>query len=337
MKKYKTKNFWKNNNQYLFLILVVPLFAVMCQRQEKQSKRDDLNNKIAQVNQEIIESKNLHTANVPKSLRATQTRYNQTYDSLYNGADTLDLCINQNDSLVANAFDRYAARIGRDFQMSAFLSNNDVEIFQKYVSQLDTMDFIKENAKKRILQNNGSMHDLMYFVELFDLDSINTQLNDKLTWKFYTDSNDIEQFELSILCFEKEQLNHAIGKEMNFLNRAWQKYNLQQQLIQNDSARAAELDDLTDSVQCDKADAKYDSINKTILDEFSLLSEYAPNFYIPEFDSIKKQYLHNDSIIKAKNRTFDNMKKLEDTLLQYQQSVLRKRDSLIKKLNAIEK
>lgn len=337
MKKYKTKKFWKNNNQYLFLILVVPLFAVMCQRQEKQSKRDDLNNKIAQVNQEIIESKNLHTANVPKNLRATQTRYNQTYDSLYNCADTLDLCANQNDSLVANAFDKYATRIGRDFQMSAFLSNNDVEIFQKYVSQLDTMDFIKENAKKRILQNNGSMHDLMYFVELFDLDSINTQLNDKLTWKFYTDSNDIEQFELSILCFEKEQLNHAIGKEMNFLNRAWQKYNLQQQLIQNDSARAAELDDLTDSVQCDKADAKYDSINKTILDEFSLLPEYAPNFYIPEFDSIKKQYLHNDSIIKAKNRTFDNMKKLEDTLLQYQQSVLRKRDSLIRKLNAIEK
>ena len=65
------------------------------------------------------------------------------------------------------------------------------------------------------------------------------------------------------------------------------------------------------------------------------MPEYVPNFNIPEFESVRKQYLRNDSVINNYNEIFFDMSKAEDSLEQYRQSIIRQRDSLVEKRNEL--
>lgn len=335
MKKFSFHNI--KNPKTLALLCAIPLLFIMCREQEKHAERNNLDNQISALNKEISNTQNLRTAPVPQNLQSTQSRYNRAADSVDNRADTIGACMMQNEDLILFAFNNYAVRVGRDFQMSKFLPSNDIATLQKYIANLDSTDFVQDMARARILDNMGSMHDLSYFLELLDFDSINMELTNKLAWNFYTDTNDNDITEISSLEFENPVLNNALNNEKNLLNRAWQKNYMHARLHTVDSLRAIDITNAVDSAQCEQTNAKYDSLRNQIINEFDDMDEYVPNFDIPEFNSVRTQYMHNDSLIREYYQTFDNMLNAEDTLLQYKQTIMRKRDSLAQTRQNLER
>ena len=201
------KNFFQNplkiRSPKLALACMLPLVFVMCRNYEKRVERNRLDNEISQVKQEIRTNKNLHTVRVPQKLRDTQIRYNNATDSVNKNADTMDWCMNQNDSLLIRAYNNYAERVGRDFQMSVFLPDSDIAVYQKYVSQLnsfDSVDMTIEHARRRILNNTASLNDVSLFFEYMP-DSINHELRNPLGWNFYMDTTNNDTLEMSVYEF----------------------------------------------------------------------------------------------------------------------------------------
>lgn len=314
MNKKSLFNPLKINRKYLALMCSLPLLVVTCKNHENQAQRKELDNQISNLSKEIEETQDFRTAKVPNYLQKTQSRYIDATDSLTNSSDTIELCVNQNDSLVMHAFNNYATRIGRDFQISKFLPQVDILTFQEFISGLDSADFTSDMAHQRIMNNTGSMHDLSYFLEAIDFDSINTKLCNKLMWNFYSDTsvNDFESNEIGILEFENPELNKAIHTETELLNRAWA-------LKQKDTLHTNDTVTYNDSTE-----------HKQTKD-VTIINYEKPNFDIPEFDSIRIQYTHNDSLINRYTNTWNGMTSAEDSLIQYRQAIIRKRDSLINK------
>ena len=339
MKKIKLTNPLKTRRVYLTLVFCIPLAFVMCHEHEKKVERDSLNSQISNLDREISETRDLRTARVPDHLRNTQSRYLNASDSLNNKSDSIGTYMMQNEDLLLVAFNNYATRIGRDFQISKFLSVNDITTLRSFIAQLDSMDYLQEMARTRILQEHGSLNDLSYFLEMLDFDSINAKLENKLAWNFYPDStsSDEEPIEISVLNFESQNVNDALRTEQNLLNRAWRKNTLQEELNANDSLRIHDIANVTDSGDLRYINAKYDSLQTQLIANFDDMDEYTPNFSIPEFDSIHVQYMHKDSIINEYYKTYDGMIRAEDSLEQYRQSMMHKRDSLVTRLNELEK
>lgn len=303
MKKNKFINPLKIRSIYLTLCFMVPGFITMCH----DNSHENLNNQISELDKKI--SKDLTVVDVPQKLKPVQDRYVRTKNSLNNMSDTVENCFNQNDSLIAAAFNNYATRVGCGFQISEFLSSHDIATFQKYIAALDSGDFIMGAARSRILQNRGSLHDLSYFFEMFDFDSINQKLENRLAWNFYRDTtNTTDSTEISVLNFENDSLNNLLMRESNLLNLAWRQ-NIIRRSVNNDTL---------------------DCVDSTMHFDNAQIAPYV-NFTIPEFDSVRVQYLHNDSIIRSYQNTMDTMTRAEDSLHEYIQSVRHQRDSLIKK------
>ncbi len=306
---------------YLICGCILPL-CVMCHNRERQEERDNLDAQIADLDKQIIESKDLHTARVPQKYRGTQYRYNKTTDSLAIRADTLDFCIAQNDSLISAAFNNYATRIGRDFQLSKFLSPDDIAVFQKNIAVLDSGEYVREMARNRVLNNQGSLHDLAYFFEMLDFDSINTKLENKLAWNFYADTIETdtdEPLESSYLNFENPELNNALNAETNLLYMAW-KY--------------AEQNNVADTNANQIADTNIVAPDTT---NVSCATTHDINFAIPEFDSVRTQYMRNDSVISSYYNTMSNMLNSEDTLEQYKRTIRKQRDSLYQRRQELDR
>ena len=277
----------------------------MCRNYEKHVERNRLDNKISQVKQEIRTNKNLHTVRVPQKLRDTQIRYNNATDSVNKNADTMDWCMNQNDSLLIRAYNNYAERVGRDFQMSVFLPDSDIAVYQKYVSQLnsfDSVDMTIEHARRRILNNTASLNDVSLFFEYMP-DSINHELHNPLGWNFYMDTTNNDTLEMSVYGFTDSVLFGALKNEKKLLNNAW---------VKNDSV-AVDTDNI-------------------------FINYFSPNFSIPEFDSVHETYTRNDSIINSYNRYYATMFGALDSLQKYyQDSITSTLDSLVTRRKALEK
>lgn len=308
MKKKFFQNPLKIRNPKLALACMLPLAFVMCRNYEKHVERNRLDNEISQVKQEMRTNKNLHTVRVPQKLRGTQIRYNNATDSVNKNADTMDWCMNQNDSLLIRAYNNYAERVGRDFQMSVFLPDSDIAVYQKYVSQLnsfDSVDMTIEHARRRILNNTASLNDVSLFFEYMP-DSINHELRNPLGWNFYMDTTNDDTLEMSVYGFTDSVLFGALKNEKNLLNNAW---------------------------------IKNDSVGIDTNDVFGFFVNYfSPNFSIPEFDSVQNQYKQNDSIIKSYTQYYATMSGAEDSLHNYyQDSMNATLDSLITQRNALEK
>lgn len=298
----------------------LPLLVTTCRYKHQQEQRE-LDQKIATLDKKIYETQDLYTASVPQNLRSTQSRMIKTADSLDKQADTLAFCLAQNDSLVSRAFNNYAVRIGQDFQISKYLPATDIAIFQKHIAVLDSGEYVQEMARTRILQNNGSLHDLSYFFELLDFDSINMGLENKLAWNFYTDTTAGEmdtQNETTVLNFEKPELNTALNHETSLLNLAW-KQNISPEYNNVDSVKNDTL-------------SVHTNPDTVLVDNKS-----GVNFSIPEFDYVRTQYMHNDSVIQAYNNAVTTMLNAEDTLEQYRQTIRRQRDSLYQRKRELEK
>ena len=73
---------------------------------------------------------------MPQHLQQTQSRYIHAMDSVDKNADTIGLYMMQNEDLLLLAFNNYAVRIGRDFQLSKFLPQKDITILKKKRSPL---------------------------------------------------------------------------------------------------------------------------------------------------------------------------------------------------------
>lgn len=279
----------KVNSSYLVAVVILSLLFIMCRENDKRVRRDGFGYQISNYNDKTYTTYDLRTAKVPDKLRGTQVRYINASDSVDKNADTVGFCMMQNEDLVLLAYNEYATRIGRDFQMSKFLPQSDVAIFKKHLRQLDSGDYIQEMARNRILGDTGSLCDLSYFLELFHFDSINSELGNKLTWCFCTDSTASDTIEISRLCFADSGLNNALRLEKKLLNNAWV------------------ID--TTGMTGDSVDYENDSLQG--------FNEYRPNFNIPEFYSLREQYMRNDSFINKYYQTFSTMLQTRDTLAQY--------------------
>ena len=277
----------------------------MCRNYEKHVERNRLDNKISQVKQEIRTNKNLHTVRVPQKLRDTQIRYNNATDSVNKNADTMDWCMNQNDSLLIRAYNNYAERVGRNFQMSVFLPDSDIAVYQKYISQLnsfDSVDITIEHARRRILNNTASLNDVSLFFEYMP-DFINHELRNPLGWNFYMDTTNNDTLEMSVYGFTDSVLFDALKNEKKLLNNAW---------VKNDSV-AVDTDNI-------------------------FINYFSPNFSIPEFDSVHETYTRNDSVINSYNRYYTTMSGALDSLQKYyQDSITSTLDSLVTRRKALEK
>jgi len=326
MNKRKIIKPFRHKRRVLAVGCLLPFLIVMCRNAERQVQRDKLDNKIATLDKEISETRDLRTARVPKHLRETQKRYNVATDSLETKYDSLDFYMNQNDSLLARAFDNYATRVGRDFQISRFLPQNDIATFQKQIAALDSMDFVTEMARRRILQNTGSLHDLSYFFEMIDFDSVNAELQNKLAWNFYTDSvsADDEAVELAVLNFENPALNDALQSETNLLNNAWS---------QNKNNSVLYIDNI--NISDSGTHVMTDTTNHQPENEITKCD--VPNFDIPEFDSVRAPYMRNDSMINIYNKEIAGIFNAQDSLEHYRQEMIRTRDSLIAQRKSLEK
>lgn len=296
--KKTPKNFKFNKLNVLGLVCFICITTVMCHRQEQQDKIKKLDNQIANLDKKIYQSRDIRTAPVPEKLRGTQKRYNTIVDSIQTISDSLDMYAAYNDSLISRAFNNYAMRIGQDFQLSQFLSAGDISIFQKHIANLDTMDFVKESARQRILHNAGSLNDLSYFLEMLDYDSVNQKLSNKLAWDFVMDTtaNDIDTVNLiPVLNFDTTNtngaiINNALIREQNLLNIAFVKPDTTAHHV-----------------------PEIDSVYKNPL------------------------YRHNDSVLKNENNTMQHAIDIEDSLLDYNKTLQMQRDSLIRKRNALIK
>ena len=302
--KLMKKNFFQNplkvRNPKLALICALPLFFVMCRNYEKHVERNRLDSAISNVKQQMNIKKDFHTTRVPEKLRNTQIRYNNATDSVNKNADTLDWCMNQNDTLLVRAYNNYAERVGRNFQMSVFLPDSDIAVYQKYVSQLnsfDSVDMTIEHARRRILNNTASLNDVSLFFEYMP-DSINHELRNPLGWNFYMDTTNNDTLEMAVYGFTDSVLFGALKNEKNLLNNAW---------------------------------IKNDSVGIDTNDVFSFFVNYfSPNFSIPEFDSVHETYTRNDSIINSYNRYYTTMSGALDSLQKYyQDSMTSTLDSLV--------
>lgn len=312
MKNNRHNSFLKIKPIYLFLACSVFGLVTNCNNQS----RKNLDKQITELDKKITNTRDFSTADVPQKLKPAQKRYVRTQKSLTDNADIIDICMRQNDSLFANAFNNYAVRVGHDYQLSGYLPPHDITTFQKHLTQLDSMDFIKESARKRILQNHGSLHDLSYFLEMMDFDSINSELENKLAWHFYIDTNNApDSLEQSVLNFENPELNNALMAESNLLAQAWQQ-NFAHISVQQDTLIRPDSTANMDTANTESHVVK-------------------PNFLIPEFDSIKTRYLHNDSVIGQYKNTMDTMLYDEASFYEYVQSMRRKRDSLVQKRREI--
>lgn len=324
-------SFIKTKYPCVVMAFALPALFMTCHEQEKQAERNNLNIQISDLDKKIHQTRDLHTAHVPQNLRNVQSRYNNAADSLDKRADTIGVCMMQNEDLLLFAFNNYATRVGRDFQISKFLSANDIAIFQKYIAGLDSVDYVVDMARARILSGTGSLNDLSYFLELLDFDSVNSELENKLAWDFYTDFGitDSEPVEIATLVFGNDELNHALRTEQNLLSHAWRKNILQSKSEKKDSLRATDMDIILDS--------NHDSLQNSAISGLENMDEYMPNFDIPEFDSVRTQYMHNDSMIREYNKMFDNMLNAEDSLIQYRRAMVHERDSLISARQKLEK
>lgn len=225
MKKNKT-----NIKYSLFTsVIFTSMMVTTCHGIDNQTKIERLDNQIAELDKKITQTTDVKKTPIPKNLNNVKPN-KQITDSVQNNADSTEFYYTYNDSLINDAFNKYAMRIGHDFQMSQFLSQNDILVFQKHLAKLDSTDFIHEQARKRILSNNGSLNDLSYFLEIIDYDSVNNELSNKLCWNFnsYFDVDTDSIVLTPVLSFDTTykdgaKINHALMTEQNLLNLAWNK------------------------------------------------------------------------------------------------------------------
>lgn len=296
MKKNKT-----NIKYSLFTsVIFTSMMVTTCHGIDKQTKIERLDNQIAELDKKITQTTDVKKAPIPKNLNNVKHKIT---DSVQNNADSTEFYYTYNDSLINDAFNKYAMRIGRDFQISQFLSQNDVLIFQKHLAKLDSTDFIHEQARKRILNNNGSLNDLSYFLEIIDYDSVNQELENKLSWNFdsYFGTDTDTVMTTPVLSFDTTykdgaKINHALMTEQNLLNLA---------LIKPDT-------NVVDS------------------------GAYR---HIPEVDSMYKNsaFTHNDSLLRKHDEYAQRAIGIEDSLHKYKNTLTRQRDSLVRERNKLEK
>lgn len=284
-------------------LVVTSMMVATCHGVEKQNKIERLDSQIADLDKKINHTKGMQTTPSSKRSYNIQNKYNHTIDSLQKSADSAEMYSAYNDSLINDAFNKYAMRIGHDFQISQFLSQNDILVFQKHLAKLDSTDFIHEQARKRILNNNGSLNDLSYFLEIIDYDSANNELSNKLCWNFYThfgtDTNTV--MTTPVLSFDTTykdgaKINHALMTEQNLLNLA---------LIKPDT-------NVVDS------------------------GAYR---HIPEIDSMYKNsaFTHNDSVLRKHDEYAQRAISIEDSLHKYKNTLTNQRDSLVRERKKLEK
>jgi hypothetical protein len=211
-------------------LVVTSMMVATCHGVEKQNKIERLDSQIADLDKKIKHTKDTQTTPSSKRSYNIQNKYNHTIDSVQKSADSTEMYSAYNDSLIDDAFNKYAVRIGQDFQISQFLSQNDILIFQKYLANLDSTDFIHEQARRRILNNHGSLNDLSYFLEIIDYDSANNELSNKLCWNFdtYFDIDTDSVVLTPVLSFDTTykngiNINKALATEQKLLNLAWNK------------------------------------------------------------------------------------------------------------------
>ncbi len=292
------KNFKSRKLNILGLVCFISAMTVMCHTREQQEQIKRLDNQIADLNKQIDETRDIRTAPVPERLREAQKRYNTIVDSMKTTGDSLDIYAAYNDSLMSRAFNNYAIRVGRDFQLSQFLSDADISVFQKHIANLDTMDFIRESARQRISHNNGSLNDLSYFLDMLDYDSVNQNLSNKLVWDFVIDTaaNNTDTADLiPVLIFDPTNtngatINNALMHEQNLLNMVFAKPD-------------------TNTHPVPEVDSVYQN----------------------------PKYKRNDSILNVNNRAMQRAIDAEDSLLKYNQMLQTKRDSLEHERNALIK
>lgn len=223
MKKNKT-----NIKYSLFTsVIFTSMMVTTCHGIDNQTKIERLDNQIAELDKKITQTTDVKKAPIPKNLNNVKHKIT---DSVQNNADSTEFYYTYNDSLINDAFNKYAMRIGHDFQISQFLSQNDILVFQKHLAKLDSTDFIHEQARKRILNNNGSLNDLSYFLEIIDYDSVNQELENKLSWNFnsYFDVDTDSIVLTPVLSFDTTykngtNINNALATEQKLLNLAWNK------------------------------------------------------------------------------------------------------------------
>lgn len=223
MKKNKT-----NIKYSLFTsVIFTSMMVTTCHGIDNQTKIERLDNQIAELDKKITQTTDVKKTPIPKNLNNVKHKIT---DSVQNNADSTEFYYTYNDSLINDAFNKYAMRIGRDFQISQFLSRNDILVFQKHLAKLDSTDFIHEQARKRILNNNGSLNDLSYFLEIIDYDSVNHELENKLSWNFdsYFDVDTDSIVLTPVLSFDTTykngiNINNALATEQKLLNLAWNK------------------------------------------------------------------------------------------------------------------
>ncbi|MBR6838801.1 MAG: hypothetical protein IKM94_04525 [Alphaproteobacteria bacterium] len=225
MKKNKTNIKYSLFTSVIFTSMIV----TTCHGIDKQTKIERLDNQIAELDKKITQTTDVKKAPIPKNLNNVKPN-KQITDSVQNNADSTEFYYTYNDSLINDAFNKYAMRIGHDFQISQFLSKNDILVFQKHLAKLDSTDFIHEQARKRILNNNGSLNDLSYFLEIIDYDSVNHELENKLSWNFdsYFDVDTDSIVLTPVLSFDTTykngiNINNALATEQKLLNLAWNK------------------------------------------------------------------------------------------------------------------
>ncbi len=296
MKKNKTNIKYSLFTSVIFTSMIV----TTCHGIDKQTKIERLDNQIAELDKKITQTTDVKKAPIPKNLNNVKHKIT---DSVQNNADSTEFYYTYNDSLINDAFNKYAMRIGRDFQISQFLSQNDILVFQKHLAKLDSTDFIHEQARKRILNNNGSLNDLSYFLEIIDYDSVNHELENKLSWNFdsYFGTDTDTVMTTPVLSFDTTykdgaKINHALMTEQNLLNLA---------LIKPDT-------NVVDS------------------------GAYR---HIPEIDSMYKNsaFTHNDSVLRKHDEYAQRAISIEDSLHKYKNTLTKQRDSLVRERKKLEK
>ncbi len=323
----KNKNL-VNLKKYSFAILVAAVFFATCAKIEK-------NNKI--IDKDINTKKEIHIKEpIKKASTRNKSKQNKTYTVDANENSPMDF-LQKNDSLYQNAYNKYSERIGKDFQLSNFFSQKEIDDLKSMLAtnSYNNLTFLDSCSYARIMANQGSLNDLATFWEYLDYDFIQQNFKNKISPYYqkidFSDSIDIDSLAdmmwgesayYEALQYDSKNTQNAFLKEFDLIENAWGARYVEKQIDTLNKQRDEHLQQFNnDSVQqkiiIDNYKQKQDTLVQKFITNNGELN--APNFSIPEFQNIKAEYVKNS---QANN----------DLLKQYnyEDSVIHSKDSINK-------
>lgn len=335
-KKVKHK---MKKNVFSKIALATALGTAVVAQSKAQDKKDPEQQKIDILYQKLRATKDISTYTMPDSLRHVQRTYNALRATVEKQSAAFDSLISVNWDMYLQAYDKFAVRIGKQFQLSKYFKPWELITLKKLVQEgslYAPMDYFQQNALARIMNDTASLADLLEFCSDIDFDVIWQHFETKFLPR--DSSNEYDDYShWSPIVFIDDNITKDVNKELMLLSDSWASAYVDKQIylmkIDRDKLISS-LDGTYVATQKKQINEMYLKNKDTFVADFTAENGGldVPNFRIPEMKEIKTQYLKNDARIISFMDQYQEMYSAEDRLQTF---VNKERETLADSLNVL--